>query len=278
MPPHFYTPSTGDLLHHYAAPSGALGIVRSGRLWLSDFARMNDATEYHYAKEAYLRSYHSRRVWIEEVPRFTATLALLGLERGTNMMIGCFCADPDNSHLWQRYADSGAGCVLSFDASHMAAHLGVKIRRVIYDPAAIDDFVQSGLMMLQDHFETDPNDRSELSALAQHFVSDLYAFKAPEWSAEREIRVSRLLVRDAAAPEGVVDAGGHAMDGADVSACPVRTRTGPYGVTAYIELPIEPALRAVTLGPNCTPELVVEFQALEAVRSGRVELNFTSAQ
>jgi len=278
MPPHFYEPATGDLLHHYASPSGALGIVRSGRLWLSDFARMNDATEYHYAREAYLRSYHARQVWIDDVPRYAATLALVGLEQNTNMLIGCFCGESDNQHLWQHYAADGGGCVLSFDASHMVTQLGVTIRRVVYDANDINDFVQAGLSMLQDQFEADPDDRAQLTELARLFVSDLYAFKAPEWSAEREIRVSRMLVRDATVLEGVIDVGGHTADGEAVAACPVKIRDGAFGQTAYIELPIEGALKAITLGPRMEPELVAQFEALEAVKSGRVELRRTSAK
>lgn len=276
MPPHFYTPAEGNLFHHYTNDAGALSIARSGRLWLSDFARMNDMSEYLYAKEGYLAAHRSRRVWIEEIPRYIATCSLIGMEQDTNMFIGCFCAEPDNRHLWQRYANGGAGCVLSFDARHVADHLGVYIRRVVYDPAELERFAQSGLRMLQEQFEEAPDDHGCLIELARFFVSDLFAFKAPQWSAEREIRVSRLIVRDPAATGGLVDVGGHTSDLSPVRACAVKVRSSAYGPTAYIDLPFDGpgngALREITLGSRCTPAQKAEFGQLEAVREGRVKL------
>lgn len=276
MLPHFYTPAKGDLLYHYTNYTGALSIARTGRLWLSDFARMHDTSEYQYAKKGYLAAYQSRRVWIEEVPRYIATFSLIGLEQNTNMFIACFCAEPDNRHLWQRYAGDGAGCVLSFDARYMADHLGICIRRVVYDPADLERFVQSGLGMLQAQFEEAPDNYRCLSELANFFVSDLYAFKAPQWSAEREIRVSRLIHRNPAADGGLVDVGGHASDLSPLGAFDVKVRSDAYGPTAYIELPFDGpgagALREITLGSRCTPAQVAEFGQLKGVREGRVKL------
>ncbi len=178
MPPHFYTPVDGDLLHHYTNCAGALSIARSGKFWLSEFARMNDSSEYVYAKQGYLAAYRSRQVGIEETPRYAATLSLVGMEQNTNMFIGCFCSEPDNGHLWDKYANDGAGCVLSFDARYVAEHLGVKIRRVVYDPAELERFVLSGLSMLQEQFGETPADRGSLIELARSFVADLFAFRA----------------------------------------------------------------------------------------------------
>jgi hypothetical protein len=276
MPPHFYQPAEGDLLHHYTSCVAGLSIARSGKVWLSDFARMNDQSEYHYAKEGYLAAYQSRRVWIGEIPRYIATSSLIGLEQNTNMFIGCFCAEPDNPHLLQHYASDGSGCVLSFDASHIRDHAGVCMRRVVYDPADLERFVQSGLSMLQTQFDQAPDDYGCLTELANFFASDLFAFKAPQWSAEREIRLSRLIVRKPAATNGLVDAGGHAADLSRVEACDMKVRSGAYGSAAYIELPFDSpgmgALREITLGHRCTPIQVAEFEQLPSVREGYVKL------
>lgn len=95
------------------------------------------------------------------------------------------------------------------------------MRTVNYDEGDLTAFVDAGLFMLQQQYAAEPENPKDLLDLAQFFVADLFAFKAPEFSAEREVRVSRMLVTDRASEHGVKDSGGHSH-----SREPTRCRSG----------------------------------------------------
>ena len=253
MPAHFYTPAPGTIIYHYTSFAGALAILESDSIWMSDFAKMNDPGEYHYARECYLHAYQNREFYMDMEARLAATFALLGLEENTVMFIACLSPNDDDPHQWRRYGGDGTGCAIGIDARVLHDGAGVTMRRVVYDRATIDSFVAVGLHMLQDQFEEAPHDRKTLIELARFFVSDLFAFKSPEYAAEREIRVSRMLLRDPEAETGCTEVGGHQVDGTELPPLPVKMRNGLAGPTAYISLPLTsaygPAIRSVTLGP-----------------------------
>ena len=200
------------MLYHYTNIAGARGILSGNALWLSDFARMNDPDEYTYARDCFLEVYRDRPVFVDMVPRLLATSALLGLENNTKMFIGCLSPTDDDPGQWERYGDGGTGCAVGIDARFLVDWAGVNVRRVVYDRAELDRFVRAGLRMLQEEHELEPNDRDDLLELAQFFVSDLYAFKRPQHRSEREIRISRLLIRDTGEVSGFSDQGGRSEE------------------------------------------------------------------
>ena len=155
----------------------------------------------------------ARPVFVDMVPRLLATSALLGLENNTKMFIGCLSPTDDDPGQWERYGDGGTGCAIGTDARFLVDWAGVNVRRVVYDRDGLDRFVGAGLMMLQEEHELEPDDREALLELAQFFVSDLYAFKRPQHRSEREIRISRLLIRDAGVASGFSDHGGNCPEG-----------------------------------------------------------------
>ena len=253
LPPHFYVPREGELLYHYTSIAGARGILAGDALWLSDFACMNDPDEYTYARDCFLEVYWDRPVFVDMVPRLLATSALLGLENNTKMFIGCLSPTDDDPGQWERYGDGGTGCAIGTDARFLVDWAGGNVRRVVYDRDGLDRFVGAGLMMLQEEHELEPDDREALLELAQFFVSDLYAFKRPQHRSEREIRISRLLIRDAGVASGFSDHGGNCPEG-HVDALPVGVREGRYGPTPYVALPLSQGdrkgIRSLTLGPS----------------------------
>jgi hypothetical protein len=254
-PRHLFNPQPGDVLYHYTAAAGAEAILRSNALWLSEFSKTNDKTEYLYAREKFISAYQQREVWIEEIPRYMAAIKLATHEPATVMMIGAFAQDRDDLALWDRYADQARGCVVGIDAHWLATRAGVAIRRVCYDEANLRAFVNAGLSMLQAQYENEPENRSELEELASFFVMDLYAFKDPRFRSEAEVRISRLVVVDDAAEFGLCDPGGNRDDGRKVRALAINQRDGPYGSTRFIELPLrdsktQTAIKSIGFGPK----------------------------
>ncbi|HEX8480775.1 MAG TPA: DUF2971 domain-containing protein [Allosphingosinicella sp.] len=218
MPAHFYTPKSGTIIYHYTSFEGALAILASDSLWMSDFSKMSDQSEYRYARDCYLHAYQNREFYMDMEARLAATFALLGLEENTVMFIACLSPSDDDSHQWRCYGANGTGCALGIDANLIHDCAGVAMRRVVYDRPTIERFVSAGLHMLQGQFEESPDNRQTLNELARFFVSDLFAFKHPSYAAESEIRISRLLLRDVGADTGCAEVGGHQADGTDLPA------------------------------------------------------------
>lgn len=257
--PHFFDAKKNRTIYHYTPANGAIGILDSASIWLSDYSKMNDPAEYQYARERYLFHYHQRDVHLGETPRFLTTFALLGLEQATQMFIGCLTPDKYSKSQWNNYAAQGTGCVFGIDSEYLSDRAGVCVRRVVYDDVELQRFLHAGWRMLQSEHECSGSDIDELTELARSFVSDLYAFKHPQYADENEIRISRLLVVNNDNPAGFEDVGGHAVDGSTLMPLETRIRDGLCGPTAYIELPLVDewgcAIKSISLGPNASDDL-----------------------
>lgn len=247
--PHYYAPEQGERLFHYTSLEGALGILKTRSIWLSDFAGMNDPGEYRYARNCFLEEFRSAPQAPSELPLHAAITALLGLEIATNMFIGCLSQHPDDPHLWEHYGSGGTGCTIGIDAQFLSDWAGVTLRRVVYDRRELNRFVQGGLTMLQTQFKVAPDDIEELKELARYFVSDLYAFKHPDYRDENEIRVSRLVARNG---DGLTDVGGSTRSGEALAALPINYRRGLRGPTPYLALPLyregREAIQSIIIG------------------------------
>ncbi len=172
-------------------------------MWLSEFSKTNDAKEYAYAEEVYLKAYRDRQVWIDQYPRYAATFSLVGLSQNTKMMIGCLTKKRNDLQLWLNYADQATGCVVALDAHWLNCYAGVAMRKVNYSPTYLRRFVNIGWSMLQSQYEAAPDETAELVDLSQSFVLDLYAFKHPSFRSEHEVRISRLTAYGKPGEEGL---------------------------------------------------------------------------
>lgn len=252
---HFFTPKKKQVLYHFTTIEGAAAILKNRTLRLSEFSMMNDKSEYLYSKSKFLQTLQNPKVWVEEIPRWMVNIKLNAHESSTMMMIGCLTEDRDDVGLWDRYASSGRGCVLGFDANWLHKRAGVAIRKISYDENYLRSFANSGLAMLQSHFEENRGDIDGLANLATMFILDLYCFKDPRFRSEREVRISRLTSAKDSEKFGLVDSGGHRDDGEETPALPVLRRQGAYGPVRFIELPLwdkdeAPIIRSLGFGPN----------------------------
>lgn len=265
IPPHFFTAGKDIPLFHYTSLDGAIGMLDTCTIWMSDFAYMNDPQEYHYAREAYLKAYHARKEFIDLTPRLHLTTSLLTLEANTRMFIACVSPVCNDSHQWNRYGDGGRGCVIELDSEFLEKRAGIAMRKVVYERRDFERVVAAGLRMMQTQFEEYPDDQGELEFLSKSFVSDFYAFKHPDFAPEREIRLSRLIVGQG---DDLEDVGGHRSDGTSLPALPVLRRSGTAGITPYIALPLrcedDGAIRSVIVGPNFPGDASPEMCSLRA--------------
>ena len=270
---HHFNYETGDILYHYTTAEAAEAIVRTNCIWLSEFSKTNDKSEYEYAKRKYIQFYQERKIYHDDTPRYLTNMKLFSHETNVIMMIACFARERDDLALWDRYADRARGCVIGIDTHWLATRAGVAIRQVSYDEYYLGEFVNAGLQMIQDQYKKEPKNHAALTTLASLFVLDLYAFKDPRFRSESEVRISRATLVDGTHEFGLRDPGGKRADGSYVEQLPIRQRQGQYGPTRYLELLLGDgetlsAIRSIGFGPRSDESETSRVCAALANRTG----------
>ncbi len=150
------------------------------------------------------------------------------------LFIGSLTARRDDLGQWRSYADNGGGCVVAIDARYLEQDAGVSVHTVVYDDETTDLCLSTGLRVLQEQFEEAPEDNEALVDIARCLAASLLVMKHPGFADEREVRVSRMLVRDV--DKGLVDVGGNRRKGVPTPPLKVRSRQAVFGKTPYLAL------------------------------------------
>lgn len=118
------TESGPELIWHYTNADGLLGILKSGAIWATDAAYVNDTAELVYTldevRKAVVKATHGAdRRAIEVLLK-----RLAGDDFGA-VVIACFCADGDLLSQWRGYSASG-GFSIGFNTGELARHWMVR--------------------------------------------------------------------------------------------------------------------------------------------------------
>jgi len=106
-----------DVLYHYTTMEGLLGIVRTGKLWLSHIKYLNDSLEYEFLWNL-LKVRVDRRIrtsaQLEKAER-ERLLSLLGFRADLETFVASFSADGgDRLSQWRGYCPNGIGFSIGF--------------------------------------------------------------------------------------------------------------------------------------------------------------------
>lgn len=259
---HYFDPEPGQRIYHYTSARGAEGILESGKFWISEYTRTNDASEFTFAKSKFAEEIERLRGRYKAASIALYERELAAFEQRKNMFIGCFTENGDDLAQWDRYADRAAGCVIGFNAYWYRKHKGVQLRRVIYDADYLADLVEANLKILEwADARLEKADDFRRVMLATLFVAEQFCFKDPRFSSESEVRMLRAVQTNPEFPFGLEDMSAIRSYGAKGSpplAVPfeVRQREGAYGPTRYLEIPCTyktwPAIRSIGFGPRCS--------------------------
>ena len=223
------------VLYHYTSLTAPRAMLSSQTFWLSDYASLNDTSEYVHARDRLLAMMSNREVYLDLTVRVLVIAALTNMERSTRMMIGSLTSRRDDLNQWRLYGDNTAGCVLGLDARFLQEEAGVAIRSIVYDPKRSEALLKAGLTILQDGYEAEPENHEELTTFANHLIGDFFAIKHPAFADEREVRICRMLVRDA---EQLMDVGGNTAGGAGTPVLRPESRSAAFGMAPYVALPV----------------------------------------
>lgn len=269
MPPWNFNSDDCPVVYHYTTIEAARAMLESRSIWLSEYTAMSDSSEFAYAREQLFSLLRDRALYIDQAVRRHVIVAVEELAANTGLMIGSLTARNNDLGQWRIYAANGSGCVLGLDARYLQCDAGVAIRTVVYEEGLVDQILRLGLEIVQSQHADHPDDLATLRDYAQHFAVDLFSVKHPCFADEREVRISRMLVRENGGQ--LTDVGGNRIDGADTPALPVGLRNGRFGQTRYVALPLirddgSCAIISAGLGPTMDVEDAVNharfFEAL----------------
>lgn len=319
------SPSPDDLLYHYTSDAGFRGIIESDRIWATDIRFLNDYTEFRRAftdryLEALIEAFRTAmRKDIDQVAaevidgvlakRNHAYILKVIEDSGerNDTFVCSFTStlqdgfDPgDRLSQWRGYSHSSQGLSLGFDRGLLAKQIAIdnpvvkaSVVECIYEdtgpdrpffeemgcsaalrfnnlwrsggavpdsyptanPAATEDYKKAGYYFLR-----------ALSKATAEFFTNAARIKHYGFREEREWRI-------------VVQASNEARK------VVIRSRTGPFGNTPYIEVPLDLAkavsssLRRVVVGPGNDKvgvkqwvEQSLEDKGLRVKRDGRANL------
>jgi hypothetical protein len=137
---------SGQKLCHYTTLGGAIGIIESGDLWLTNSRYSNDDEEHRYGQELVdevltelQREGQGGASNLEWLTRLREALAAATSDQ---IYICCFCQRDNLLSQWRGYADNGGGVSLEFDpvgftdiTGRDCPHGLMRLWKVFYDRA-----------------------------------------------------------------------------------------------------------------------------------------------
>jgi hypothetical protein len=193
-----------NLIYHYTTPAGLRGILSSHRLWATDFAYLNDASEINYGfafvRDQVANALHAATSETEQELLRRSDLSDSATDSASDF-VSCFCSEGDLLSQWRSYAAVGSGYSVGINAHALVRHNQPILRRVIYDEPTQHRLIRSAITETCTLFRTLAEGRSktELDAdktlpafasfLASRLREFLYTFKHHGFSEEREWRL-----------------------------------------------------------------------------------------
>jgi hypothetical protein len=261
----------GNTIYHYTDVKGALGILNSGRCWLTERAHLNDPSEIKYGADcAVTMAEELAGASPTDLRRFAATYLKNGLNAGLRAFgfyVASFSFDPDDLGQWRAYADQGRGVALGFsstafdqDAPGQTVLKPPQTFALRYKRQILKEYQQRGIehalaLLEAPELRTDFSNHHRIAVpwiftkLAILVVFNSVLFKHPAYGHEKEFRVLLLGERE------IIEK--HSLHR-------VRARHGE--IVDYLDRPIHPGLSTpgvltcIRVGPAAPDELVAQVR------------------
>jgi len=200
-------------LYHYTTGEGLIAIAKSGKLWSTQIACLNDAKEFVYTIDEIAGRVRKELAERAAKPNHAADdidFLLSRIEHGLvtaatqteGVFVCCFSEDGDDLSQWRAYSGGEGGYAIEFDARgvrDLAPAHNSYLLRVEYDPRNHDTLI-GDMIKWTKHFFADglakkrAPSREEwsqefLECWTNHIRFFVPCIKHPTFSAEREWRV-----------------------------------------------------------------------------------------
>jgi hypothetical protein len=215
------------VLWHYTSGDGLIGIIKSGKLWLTQISCVNDATELRYSQSLLLQAIQRSQAqflsiearWERQetgqlqdeddiIALFNKAIAGLSADAAptSEWFVGCLSSKDDDLSQWRAYAGGEGGYAIGFDTATMLLSLTQDqnyLTAVCYDEHVHNEIAQSvadaTVVFYKKGLAARPSvNRQEWTAefLTEWSRAITYiapAIKHPTFEAEQEWRILRQL-------------------------------------------------------------------------------------
>jgi len=208
-----------NVLYHYTTRAGIEGILRDGGLRASYRMTMNDAGEFHYARNLVYEVLEElgRCKELPKVAKSLAKLTRINLEqylKDTTELCRAYCACltvcADHPDQWRNFGEAGKGFAIGFSFPQLVNAQIPKVLNqqssLVFAPVTYEEykqrnivrqFVRAGICDFQNFAESRSRRRENLTAIGTRITKEIIVhlfvmidfLKAPEYIAEREIRL-----------------------------------------------------------------------------------------
>jgi hypothetical protein len=148
--------SSGQKLCHYTTLEGALGIIGSGDLWLTNSRYSNDDEELNYGNQlvdnVLDRLENDAKTDVQRLDWLRRLRAQIKEGRQEHVYICCFCERENLLSQWRGYAENGGGLSIEFDPNGFMAVAGpdcphglMRLWKVFYDRAQQEKIVRDAI-------------------------------------------------------------------------------------------------------------------------------------
>jgi Protein of unknown function (DUF2971) len=203
-----FNPTPSGPLYHYTSGSGLIEIIRSGELWSTQMACLNDSSELLYPIEFLHGKVRAKaKTSISREVDFLLRQIDQGLAEPTvdveGRFIACFSEDGDDLSQWRAYGGGEGGYAIEFDSlylRHQLQYLPPILGKVDYNQTQqsdgfFDDVLSHTIKFFLDGLEKKRAPFMELWAAdflrcwASYVIEFAPFIKHPKFSGEREWRL-----------------------------------------------------------------------------------------
>ena len=188
---------SGQKLCHYTSLDGAIGIISSGDLWLTNSRYSNDDEELNYGHrlvDAVLDTLESEAGEDAARPNWLQRLrAQLRVTRDDHVYICCFCQTDNLLSQWRGYAENGGGISLEFDPSGFTEIAGpgcshglMRLWKVFYEQKQQQKIIRD---CIEYPFWPEGTDDDRIRFIADALQFFMPTFKNSDFSEEQERRL-----------------------------------------------------------------------------------------
>lgn len=106
-----------EALYHYTSLDGLKGILKTRRLWSTDYRYLNDPSEIKHGKKIISDFFEGKFSQIQDkklVKKFRYCLDMLGGRENRLCYITSFCEEGDHLLAWRCYGNDGGGFSIGF--------------------------------------------------------------------------------------------------------------------------------------------------------------------
>jgi hypothetical protein len=180
-----YVVSPPQIIYHYTNDVGLKGILKTGKLWLTDMFNLNDPSELGHTFS------HVTKILIDKAvdgppestyfsQQFEKFLSQEKYKQCVHSFVCSFSFCGDDLGQWRAYADNGRGYALGFDTVELEAafNCGTPISNNSTFPICYDDAkgVESSKQLVEKmfHLISLPRGRGLADAAVSEYMSELY--------------------------------------------------------------------------------------------------------